>query len=92
MKIGKVWKAARFAIVNSPITIASVRNDAARAAARMFGRITRKRVVPQRAPRLWEASVSVCTSIERKPASSEKNMYGNARITYAAARKPQGCW
>ena len=90
MKIGNVWKAERFAIVNSPITIASVRNEPASAAARMFGRITLTSVVGQRAPRLCDASVSVCTSIERKPASSEKNMYGNARITYAAARKPHG--
>src|ERR1019366_9472023 len=52
MKIGKVWKAERFAIVNSPITIASVRNDAASAAERMFGRTTRKSVVVQLAPRL----------------------------------------
>ena len=50
-----------------------------------------ERDVVQRAPRLCDASVNVCTSIERKPASSEKNMYGNARITYAAARKPHGC-
>ena len=39
---------------------------------RMFGRITRQSVVRQVAPRLCEASVSVCTSIARKPASSEK--------------------
>jgi len=50
MKIGNVWKAARLAIVNSPITMASVRNDAASAAARMFGRMTRRSVVVQRAP------------------------------------------
>ncbi len=81
MKIGNVWNAARFAIVNSPITIASVRNDPASAAALMFGRMTRNIVVVQRAPRLCDASVSVCTSIDRKPASSVKNMYGNARIT-----------
>ena len=81
MKIGNVWKAARFAIVNSPMTIASVRKDPASAAERMFGRMTLRSVVPQRAPRLCEASVSVCTSIDRKPASSEKNMYGNARMT-----------
>ena len=90
-KRGNVSNAARFAIVNSPITIASVRNDAASAAARMFGRITLSNVLGQLAPRLCDASVSVCTSIDRKPASSEKNMYGNARITYAAARNPQGC-
>ena len=77
--------------MNSPITIASVRNDAASAAERMFGRITFRSVVGQLAPRLCDASVSVCTSIDRKPASSEKNMYGNARITYAATRKPHGC-
>ncbi len=49
-----------------------------------------KSVVPQRAPRLCDASVRVCTSIERKPASSEKNMYGNARITYAAGEEAPG--
>src|SRR3954451_2862491 len=81
MKIGNVLNAARFAIVNSPMTIASVRNEAARAAARMFGRMTFTSVVVQRAPRLCDASVRVWTSIERKPASSEKNMYGNARMT-----------
>ena len=70
--------------MNSPITIASVRN-APRARRRgcsegsPAGASSR-----QLAPRLCDASVSVCTSIERKPASSEKNMYGNARITYAA--------
>ena len=47
-------------------------------------------VVAQLAPRLCDASVSVWTSIARKPASSEKNMYGNARITYAATRNPHG--
>ena len=67
--------------MNSPITIASVRNAALSAATRMFGRITRTSVVRQLAPRLCDASVSVCTSIARKPASSEKNMYGKARIT-----------
>ncbi len=77
--------------MNSPMTIASVRKDPASAAERMFGRITLKSVVPHRAPRLCDASVSVCTSIDRKPASSEKNMYGNARMTYAPARKPHGC-
>ncbi len=56
----------------------------------MFGRITFTSVVGQLAPRLCDASVSVCTSIERKPASSEKNMYGNARMTYAVARNPHG--
>ena len=76
--------------MNSPITIASVRNAPPSAAARMFGRITRTSVVAQLAPRLCEASVSVCTSIARKPASSEKYMYGKARITYAAARNPYG--
>src|SRR5581483_5114460 len=89
-KIGNVWNCARFAIVNSPITIASARNEPASAAARMFGRITRTSVTGQLAPRLCDASVSVCTSIDRKPASSEKNMYGNARITYVAARIPFG--
>ena len=78
-------------MVNSPMTIASVRKRPPSAATRMFGRITRKSVVGQLAPRLWDASVSVCTSIERKPVSSEKYMYGNARITYAATRKPYGC-
>ena len=58
--------------MNSPITIASVRNAPASAAVRMFGRITRNSVVRHVAPRLCEASVSVCTSIARKPESSEK--------------------
>ena len=53
----------------------------ASAAARMLGRITRRSVVRQGAPRLCDASVSVCTSIARKPVSSEKYMYGKARIT-----------
>ena len=67
-----MWKAERLAIVNSPITIASVRKAPLSAATLMFGRITRPSVVRQDAPRLCEASVSVCTSIARKPASSEK--------------------
>ena len=36
----------------------------------MFGRITLISVVGQLAPRLCDASVSVCTSIERKPAAN----------------------
>ena len=72
MYVGNVWNAERLAIVYSPITIASVRNEPASAATRMFGRITRPSVVRQVAPRLRDASVSVCTSIARKPASSEK--------------------
>src|SRR5438046_5075665 len=76
---GNVLKAERLAIVNSPITIARVRNAPPSAATRMLGRITRARVVPQLAPRLCEASVKVCRSIERKPASRAKYMYGNAR-------------
>ena len=90
MYVGKVLKVERLAIVNSPITIASVRKEPPSAAARMFGRITRVSVVRQLAPRLCEASVSVWTSIDRKPASREKYMYGNARITYAVARNPYG--
>ena len=69
------------AIVYSPITIARVRNAPLNAATLMFGRITRASVVRQVAPRFSEASVSVCTSIARKPASSEKKTYGKARIT-----------
>ena len=67
--------------MNSPITIASVRNEPASAAALMFGRITRTSVVGQPCAEALRASVSVCTSIARNPASSEKYMYGNARIT-----------
>ena len=47
-------------------------------------------VVGQAAPRLCEASVNVWTSMARNPVSSEKYMYGNARITYAATRNPYG--
>ena len=83
-------KAARLAIVNSPITIASARKQPLSAATLMFGRITVPIVLTQPAPRLRDASVSVCTSIARKPASRAKNMYGNARITYAPTRKPYG--
>ncbi len=72
MYVGNVSNALSEAIVNSPITIASVRNAPASAATRMLGRITRMSVVRQLAPRFSDASVSVCTSIERKPASSEK--------------------
>ena len=87
---GRCGTAARLAIVNSPITIARVRNEPASAATRMFGRITCTIVVGQLAPRLCDASVSVCTSIARKPASSAKYMYGNARITYAADEEAAG--
>ena len=59
-----MWNASRLAIVNSPSTIASVRNEPASAAARMFGRITLSSVRGQLAPRLCDASVSVCTSID----------------------------
>ncbi len=72
MKVGKVWNAERLASVNSPITIASVRKAPLSAATRMFGRITRASVRGHDAPSPREASVSVCTSIERKPASIEK--------------------
>ena len=52
MYVGNVWKVDSEAMVNSPITIASVRNAPARAATRMFGMITRPSVVRQPAPRL----------------------------------------
>ena len=47
-----MWNADRLAIVNSPITIASVRKAPLSAATRMFGRITR---VERRPPARAEA-------------------------------------
>src|SRR4051794_1214221 len=90
MYVGKVEKSVRLAIVNSPITIASVRNAPDSAACFTFGRITRRSVVRHVAPSDCDASVSVCTSIARKPASSERYTYGKARITYAATRNVYG--
>ena len=65
-------------MVNSPITIANVRNAPLSSAPRRLGKITRKRIVPQPAPRLWAASVRVRTSIAASPVSTARYMYGSA--------------
>ena len=70
--------------MNSPMTIASVRNAPLSRATRRFGRITATRIRGQPAPRLWAASVRLRTSIGRRPVSTARYMYGNDRTTYAA--------
>ena len=61
-------------MVNSPMTMAKVRKAPESSATRTFGRMTRSMIVSQPAPRLWAASVSVRTSIERMPVSTARYM------------------
>ena len=56
-------------MVNSPSTSATIRMVAASTAVRMFGRMTRHIVDSHPAPSEPAASVSVLTSIARRPAS-----------------------
>ena len=74
-------------MVYSPTTIASVRNAPDRSAVRRFGRMTRRMIRVQPAPRLWAASVSDRTSIEARPVSTARYMYGNDSTTYAATSR-----
>ena len=67
--------------MNSPMTMANVRNAPLSTATCTLGRITLRRMVPQLAPRLWAASVNVRTSIARSPASTARYMYGIASVT-----------
>ena len=67
--------------MNSPITIASVRNAPDRSATRRLGRMIFTMIVNQPAPRLWAASVRLRMSIARSPASTERYMYGSDRMT-----------
>src|SRR5580698_2383446 len=69
---GNVWKLSRLAIVYSPRTRAMVSTDADRIAVRRFGITTRHSVVGQPAPSELEASTSVLTSKERRPASRDR--------------------
>src|SRR5258705_8564165 len=80
-------RARNVAIVYSPTTIASVRNAPLRRETRRFGKITRTSRVNQLAPRLCDASVRLRTSIERRPVSTARYMYGNERTTYAATTR-----
>ena len=61
-------------MVNSPMTMAKVRKAPERTATRTFGRITRAMMVIQPAPRLCAASVSVATSMARRPVSTARYM------------------
>ena len=61
-------------MVNSPMTMAKVRNAPLRIATRTLGRMTRNRMVGQLAPRISAASVSVRTSIARMPVSTARYM------------------
>ena len=54
-------------MVNSPITMAKVRKAPLSTAVRTLGRMTLKRIRGQPAPRVSAASVSVRTSMARKP-------------------------
>ena len=79
--MANIGRARKFAIVNSPITIARVRNAPLRIDTRRFGRMTRQRIVGQPAPRLCEASVSDRMSMVRRPVSTARYMYGNDSTT-----------
>jgi hypothetical protein len=70
--------------VNSPTTIARVRNAPDRTAVLRFGKMTWRRIRNQPAPRLWAASVRTRTSMAARPASTARYMYGNDRTVYAA--------
>ena len=67
--------------MNSPITIARLRNAPDSSATRRFGRMILTMMVNQPAPRLCAASVRVRMSIARSPASTERYMYGSDRMT-----------
>ncbi len=59
-------------MVNSPMTMAKVRKAPLSTATRTFGKITLNMIVGQPAPRLSAASVSVRTSIARRPVSTAR--------------------
>ena len=61
-------------MVNSPMTMAKVRNAPDSTATSTFGRITRVMMVSQPAPRLCAASVRVATSMARRPVSTARYM------------------
>ena len=74
-------RARKLAMVNSPMTMARVRNAPLSSATRRFGRMIRDMTVNQPAPRLCDASVSARMSIARRPVSTARYMYGNDRMT-----------
>ena len=61
-------------MVNSPMTMAKVRKAPESTATSTLGKITRKRIVGQLAPRLCAASVRVRTSMARRPVSTARYM------------------
>ena len=66
-------------MVNSPTTMARVRNAPLSSATRRFGRITWRMIRVQPAPRLWAASVRLRMSVAWRPVSIARYMYGNDR-------------
>src|SRR3954471_15348213 len=76
-------RARNVAMVNSPMTMASVRKAPDSRATRTFGRMTKTMLRGQPAPRLWAASVNERMSMDWRPVSIARYMYGNDRTTYA---------
>src|SRR6187401_1161645 len=74
-------RARKVAMVYSPTTMARVRKAPDRRATRTFGRMTWTMIRGQLAPRLWAASVSERMSIDWRPVSIARYMYGNDRTT-----------
>ena len=62
----------KLAMVNSPTTVASVRNAPLSSAERRLGKMTCSRIVPQPAPRLCAASVRERTSMAARPVSTAR--------------------
>ena len=61
-------------MVNSPMTMAKVRKAPDSTAISTLGRMTRAMIVVQPAPRICAASVSVRTSMVRRPVSTARYM------------------
>src|SRR5512146_1360756 len=80
-------RARNVAIVYSPMTMARVRNAPDRSDTRRFGRITRHSVRNHPAPRLCDASVNERTSLERRPTSTARYMYGSDSTVYPATSR-----
>src|SRR6185437_1406425 len=77
----KAGRLSRLAMVNSPMTMASVRKAPDSSATMMLGKMTLNRIVGVLAPRMLAASVSVCTSIVLRPVSTARYMEGRASAT-----------
>ena len=68
-------------MVNSPMTMARVRNAPAQQRDAQVRQDDPPEIVIQPAPRLWAASVRVRMSIARRPVSTARYMYGSDRTT-----------